>query len=42
MLGKTIKPGFLIKDRSKDKFLHGTIKHYGNKKGIVKKVLKRE
>lgn len=41
MIGKPIKPGFLIKDRSKEKFLHGTIRSYGNKKGAVRKVIRR-
>ncbi len=36
-IGKTIKPGFVRKG-IKGKFLHGTIKQYGNKKGVVKKV----
>jgi len=39
-IGITIKPGFLTKNRSKHKFLRGTIKKYGNKKGMVKKVIK--
>ncbi len=36
-LGKSIKQGF-VKKGIKGKFLHGTIKHYGNKKGMVKKI----
>lgn len=36
-IGKTLKPGFLKKG-VKGKFLHGTIKQYGNKRGIVKKI----
>ena len=36
-IGKSIKPGF-VKRGVKGKFLGGTIKHYGNKRGIVKKV----
>jgi len=36
-IGKTIKPGFVRKG-VKGKFLRGTIKHFGNKKGMVKKV----
>jgi len=39
-IGTTIKPGFLAKNRSKHKFLRGTIKQYGNKKGMVKKVIR--
>ncbi len=39
MLGKTIKQGFVRKG-IKGKFLGGTIKHYGNKKGMVRKVIK--
>ncbi len=37
-LGKTMKRGFLMKQGRKGKFLHGTIKQYGNKKGVVKKI----
>lgn len=40
MLGKTIKQGFLRKG-VKGKFLQGTIKTYGNKRGIVRKVIKK-
>jgi len=36
-IGKSIKPGFVRKG-VKGKFLGGTIKQYGNKKGMVKKV----
>ena len=36
-IGKSIKPGF-VKKGVKGKFLGGTIKQYGNKKGMVKKV----
>ena len=36
-IGKPIKQGFLKKG-IKGKFLGGTIKHYGSKKGMVKKV----
>ncbi len=37
-LGKPIKRGFLLKQGREGKFLHGTIKQYGNKKGVVKKI----
>ena len=37
-IGTTLKPGFLMKQGRKGKFLHGTIRKFGNKKGIVKKV----
>ncbi len=40
-IGKPIKQGFLMREGRKGKFLHGTIKRYGNKKGIVKKVIRR-
>ena len=40
-IGKPIKPGFLLREGRKGKFLHGTIKQYGNKKGVVKKVMRR-
>ena len=40
-IGKSIKSGFVAKNRSKHKFLRGTIKKYGNKKGMVKKVIRR-
>ena len=36
-IGKTPKSGF-VKKGVKGKFLGGTIKQYGNKKGMVKKV----
>jgi hypothetical protein len=36
-IGRSIKPGFL-KRPPRGKFLRGTIKQFGNKKGIVKKV----
>ncbi len=39
-LGKTIKKGF-VRRGIKGKFLGGTIKHYGNKKGMVNKVIRR-
>ena len=39
-IGTTINPGFLLKEGRKGKFLHGTIKQFGNKKGMVKKVVK--
>ena len=38
MLGKPIKKGFLMTAGRKGKFLHGTIKAYGNKKGVVKRI----
>ncbi len=38
-LGKTLKKGFVRKG-IKGTFLHGTIKQYGNKKGIAQKVIK--
>ena len=39
-IGKPIKQGFLKKG-IKGKFLHGTIKQYGNKKGMAQKVIRR-
>lgn len=36
-IGKTISPGF-VRRPPKGKFLRGTIKQYGNKKGIVKRI----
>ena len=36
-IGKSIKQGFVRKG-VKGKFLRGTIKQYGSKKGMVKKV----
>lgn len=36
-IGRTLKPGF-VKKIGRGKFLSGTIRKYGNKKGIVKKV----
>ena len=39
-IGQTIKPGFVRKG-VKGKFLCGTIKHFGNKKGIVSKIIKK-
>ena len=39
-IGTTVKPGF-VKKGVKGKFLKGTIKQYGNKKGMVKKVVRR-
>ena len=39
-IGKSIKPGFVRKG-IKGKFLHGTIKKFDNKKGMVKKVIRR-
>jgi len=36
-IGKSIKPGF-VKRGVKGKFLRGTIRKFGNKRGIVKKV----
>ncbi len=40
-LGKPIKQGFLTQDRSKHKFLQGTIKQYGNKEGVAQKAIRR-
>lgn len=40
-IGTTIKSGFLMKEGRKGKFLHGTIKKYGNKKGAISKVLRK-
>ena len=39
-IGKTIKPGFVRKG-VKGKFLRGTIRKFGNKRGVVKKVVRR-
>ena len=39
-IGRTIKPGF-VKKGIKGKFLRGTIKRFGSKKGIVKKVIRK-
>ena len=36
-LGRTLRPGF-VKRGVKGKFLGGTIKQYGNKKGMIKKI----
>ena len=36
-IGKTIRPGFLLKEGRQGKFLRGTIKQYGNKRGVAKK-----
>ena len=38
-LGKTIKQGFVRKG-IKGTFLQGTIKQYGSKKGMVRKVIR--
>ena len=40
-IGKTIKPGF-VKKGVKGKFLHGTIKQYGNNKGMAQKAIRRK
>ena len=40
-IGKTIKQGF-VKKGIKGKFLGGTIKQYGNKKGIAQKSIRRQ
>ena len=40
-IGTTIKPGF-VKTGGKGKFLQGTIKKYGNKKGIAQKAIRRK
>ncbi len=39
-LGKSLKPGFLMKEGRKGKFLGGTIKTYGNNKGIAQQAIK--
>lgn len=39
-IGKPLKPGFLLKGGREGTFLGGTIKRYGNKKGIAKKAIK--
>ena len=39
-LGKQPKPGFLMTQGRKGHFLSGTIKRYGNKKGIAQQAIK--
>ena len=39
-IGTTVKPGFVRKG-VKGKFLGGTIKQYGNKKGMAQKAVRR-
>jgi len=41
MIGKKIKPGFLLKEGRKGKFMQGTMKRYGEKKGSVELVIKK-
>ena len=40
-IGNKIRPGFLLKEGRKGKFLHGTIKVYGNTRGAVEEVVRK-